>query len=221
MGLPNEVNSALIGAAAAGGYTIDQSLRFRSSSNTHLTRTPSSSGNRRTWTLSMWVKKWAAPHPDGKYMWAAGVWSSGNPNTGMYWTGPDKLSEFSGVNAQNNNGGAFTSTSLFRDPSAWFHLVFRYDTANATDSNRHRIYVNGELFGNPTGVTQNFDTAWNHTLNHAIGGNNMHLLESILSGLFAYRHIIIALRATKPLESNLMYLGASWRVATETCAFAV
>jgi hypothetical protein len=32
---------------------------------------------------------------------------------------------------------------LFRDTSAWYHIVLRFDTTQATDTNRHRVYVNG------------------------------------------------------------------------------
>jgi len=34
---------------------------------------------------------------------------------------------------------------VFRDPNAWYHLVFRYDTTQSTASDRVRIYVNGVL----------------------------------------------------------------------------
>ena len=40
--------------AQVGGYEIDQSLRFN---NAQLSRTPSSAGNRRTFTFSVWLKR--------------------------------------------------------------------------------------------------------------------------------------------------------------------
>jgi hypothetical protein len=33
----------------------------------------------------------------------------------------------------------FIHTQLFRDPSAWYHIVFAYDSTQATSSNRHEI----------------------------------------------------------------------------------
>ena len=39
-----------------GGYTIDQSLRLRAIASNYLTRTPTTAGNRKTWTYSAWVK---------------------------------------------------------------------------------------------------------------------------------------------------------------------
>ena len=44
-------------AISAGGYDINNSLRFRSSASAYLNRTPTTSGNRQTWTWSAWVKR--------------------------------------------------------------------------------------------------------------------------------------------------------------------
>ena len=50
-----------VGAGAVGGtgfytQTIDQSLRFEDGDSPYLLRTPSGTGNRKTWTISCWVK---------------------------------------------------------------------------------------------------------------------------------------------------------------------
>ena len=50
-------NNALVGASGASGYTLQRSLRFRSSASAYLSRTPASAGNRKTWTWSGWVKR--------------------------------------------------------------------------------------------------------------------------------------------------------------------
>ena len=47
-------------SAASGAQVIDGSLKIESTSNTegsYLTRTPSSAGNRKTWTWSAWFKR--------------------------------------------------------------------------------------------------------------------------------------------------------------------
>ena len=41
---------------ASGAQFIDGSLKFDSGSSHYLNRTPSSTGNRQTWTWSAWVK---------------------------------------------------------------------------------------------------------------------------------------------------------------------
>ena len=40
-----------------GGYTVDNSLRFNSGSSDTLDRNPSGAGNRKTFTISLWVKR--------------------------------------------------------------------------------------------------------------------------------------------------------------------
>ena len=37
-------------------YELEQSLKFDNSGQHYLTRTPAANGNRRTWTMSYWVK---------------------------------------------------------------------------------------------------------------------------------------------------------------------
>ena len=48
--------SIVAGASGAGAYTIDQSLRFNNPDDSHLSRTPTVEGNRKTLTFSCWVK---------------------------------------------------------------------------------------------------------------------------------------------------------------------
>ena len=61
MSIPGAASPLFIGAAAgaAAGYQIDRSLRFNSADSAYLNRTPSSAGNRKTWTWSAWVKRCA------------------------------------------------------------------------------------------------------------------------------------------------------------------
>ena len=43
--------------SALGGYEVQRSLRFVPGDTTYLSRTPSSSGNRRIFTFSCWAKR--------------------------------------------------------------------------------------------------------------------------------------------------------------------
>ena len=50
-------NNLLAGSGGQStGYEIDQSIRFNADDSAYLTRYPSVEGNRRTFTLSTWVK---------------------------------------------------------------------------------------------------------------------------------------------------------------------
>jgi hypothetical protein len=69
-------------------------------------------------------------------------------------------------------GEPFVTAASFRDPSAWYHFVFVFDTTNATSADRYILYVNGTraTTSTYTAPTQNTDGAWNRNVGHAIGG---------------------------------------------------
>ena len=164
-------NNVLSGAAGSGTtvHTIDQSIRFNNYDTAYMKRTPSSSGNQRTWTLSMWVKR----SPLGNY----GLFGTRTGNTTNFF-----IIEFNSddIFVQGYASGSqtlrFETTAHFRDVSAWYHLVFVADTTNAVSTERIRIYVNGERvtsFASSTYPTQNYDTHINSSsYENAIGCNN-------------------------------------------------
>lgn len=63
------VNSLFLSSAA--GYNISKSLRFNDGDDAFLQRTPSSAGNRRTFTFSAWVKRSSALGSDQQFFTAA------------------------------------------------------------------------------------------------------------------------------------------------------
>ena len=133
-------------ASVSGGYQISRSLRFNSADSAYLNRTPASAGNKQTWTLSVWVKRGSlgAFNP----IYSAGATS---PRAYLIFNSSDKM-DFRSVDSGNTEVIRLTTTQVFRDPSAWYHVVVAQDTTQATSSNRLKIYVNG------TQVTA-FDTA--------------------------------------------------------------
>jgi len=165
-------NSIRMGSSAAGDYEIERSLRFNKDDNASLTRTPSSAGNRRTFTLSVWVKKANLTTYDQAIFDAQN--SSGVQGTIRFGSegGSDNK-----INVFRYDGGfvyrVHTSAEL-RDPSAWYHLVIAFDTTQATASNRIKIYQNGVQLtdmGNSDYPSQNYETPFNDTLVHTIGRN--------------------------------------------------
>ena len=116
-------------AAGFYGYEIDQSLRFEDGDSAFLSRTPASAGNRQVFTISFWVKR--ANLTDGTLLAA--------DDTVLYFNN-DKL------RFRFDDGAAELITNmLFRDTSAWYHIVYAVDTTQGTASNRVKLYVNGEL----------------------------------------------------------------------------
>jgi hypothetical protein len=141
-----------------GIYEIPNSLRFRSATSAYLSRTPSVAGNRRTWTLSAWVKR--SVLGSVQQIICAGTPAS-SPWTFFYFNSDDTLHFYE----YNGTTYLLTTTPVFRDTSAWYHIVLSFDSTQAAAPDRTKIYVNGrkqELSGVGY-VTQNFDTTWNNT----------------------------------------------------------
>ncbi len=156
------------GSAVAGGYQIQRSLRFSSAKSSYLNRTPASAGSRTTWTMSFWIKFSA-----GGVGYILGVPGTISPRMQFYYYG---LSDGRLEWYQNNSGSAdvfyLLPAQVFRDPSAWYHMVIVADTTQATPSNRLKWYVNGSqitAFTTSTYPAQNTLTEWNAAAIHNIG----------------------------------------------------
>ena len=152
--------------AGDDAYNLTKSLRFRKSASAYLSRTPASASNRKTWTLSSWVKKAVI---DGDY---PAIFNAGTsaPDTVIRFNAGDTLS-FTLENGGGSNYG-LTTTAVYRDPSAWYHVLSVCDTTQATSSDRMKLYINGvqvTAFGTANYPSQNFDTNVNNTVAHKIG----------------------------------------------------
>jgi len=117
------------------GYQISRSVRLRSSASAYFGRTPASTTNRTTWTWSGWVKRGSLG--SNSTIFSAGTGSAIDTNWLAFLAG-DFL-------AYSINDGTYylQTTQVFRDPSAWYHIVLATDTTQATASNRTKLYVNG------------------------------------------------------------------------------
>lgn len=123
---------------ASTDFKVQRSLRFRSNNSNYLTRTLGSAGNRTTWTWSGWVKR-SALSSSGVYMLFSN-YIGGTTYTFCYFT--SDYFDFGDISGGTPVGRKL-SNRLFRDSSAWIHVVVVWDTNNATASNRIRIYFNG------------------------------------------------------------------------------
>ena len=156
-------NNLLAGASAQGGFTIEESLRFNSSQNSYLSWTPASAGNRKTWTWSGWVKR-------GTLATRQQLFSAYNPSNSLYIEFVNSTDTLRII--EGGGGTNLTTTQVFRDSSAWYHIVVAWDTTQATASNRVKIYLNGSQitsFGTSTYPTLNLDGDINNTILHNVG----------------------------------------------------
>ena len=135
-------------ASVSGGYQISRSLRFNSADSAYLTRTPASASNQRTWTWSGWVKR-------GSFGTNQVLFGTINSTSiFIYWDTGNSLS----ITDDAGTAILLTTSQVFRDPSAWYHVVFALDTTQATASNRAKLYINGTqvtAFATSTYPTQN------------------------------------------------------------------
>jgi hypothetical protein len=120
------------------GYNVANSLRFNSGSSDSLDRTVSSSPtNPDKFTISVWVKRSKL----GSEQAIIGQYSSSNFRAKIDFLADDRI-EYIQKNDGNTSANIIT-TRKFRDPSAWIHIVFQYDSTQGTDSNRIKLYFNG------------------------------------------------------------------------------
>jgi hypothetical protein len=150
--------------------------------NTYLTRTPSSAGNKKTFTFSAWLKGHNTEVDGSGYFFTADV--SGGSNIDAIGITASGLQ----ISVNSANSGSLNSSRLFRDMSSWYHIVWSVDTTQATASNRMKIYVNGvqeTAWDTETYPSQNYDFAINGTTEH-----NVSYRSGYFSGLMTHVHFI-------------------------------
>jgi hypothetical protein len=169
MSLTSGKQLILTSAAGGGGYAISRSLRFNSADSAYLSRTPASAGNRKTWTWAGWVKRSRTAVSNTEILFQGGPGSSGN-DSNYYVLRFDGSDRFDAITW--NGAARKLTTQVFRDCSAWYHIVFAFDTTQATAANRHRLYVNGTevtTFTTDSAPSQNTDYGINAAVAHNIG----------------------------------------------------
>ena len=164
--MPNFRNLMSGDSGGAALVEVENSALFNSAASEYLSRTPSSAGNRDTWTFSAWVN--TASRANGQTLFSAG---SNDSNGTTLWS----YSTNGALQYRHRDGGSATdniiTTPLFRD-IGWYHIVFAVDTTQPVETNRVRIYVNGVAitdFSTSNYPAQNADTDVNSTVAHHIG----------------------------------------------------
>ena len=129
----------------------------------YLTKTFATAGNQKTWTLSVWLKKSVV---NG---WQQNIiCPTGSPESQLGFNG-DYLHMYEGGSVFN-----LRTMEVFRDPSAWYHIVVAVDTTQITEANRIKMYSNNRLitvFNSPSEdnyPAQNTLLKWNGAVEHAI-----------------------------------------------------
>ena len=143
---------------AAGGsnlydYQIEQSIRMDDNSSDHLRRTPSSAGNRTTWSFSVWFKRGTL----GTFQMIFEAGNTGNQDTRLFWATTDSSDSIQHSSGEVNYG---SSTTQLKDISASNHFFIKHS------SNTNLLYINCNSIKSST-ISCN--TAVNSTVAHGIG----------------------------------------------------
>jgi len=126
--------------------------------STYLNRTPASSGNRKTWTWSSWVKK-STIGSGYQFLFSCTDASTSTGSIGTNYNGDNKIYFRDDLLSLN-----LTPSAVHRDTSAWYHIVVALDTTQSTASDRAKMWINGEQvtsFSTATYPSQNADGSIN------------------------------------------------------------
>ena len=145
----------------SSGYDVDNSLRFNGGSSDYLNRTNATPTNQFIWTFSFWVKLSDITNSqgDGNQMLLSDYGSSSNRGA-IFFESDDTLRIADRVS--NSFTFEYRTTRLFRDPSAWYHIVVNHNRTLSTPVTK--VYVNGvqeTSFSTSTNPSQNGTSYFN------------------------------------------------------------
>jgi hypothetical protein len=145
-------NNVLSGAAGSGTtvYEIEQSIRFNDNDSAYMYRAFSGAGNKKTATMSCWVK----------------LGSNLSNRRGIFsFIGDVPLEIFTGDTLRVFTFGttSLVTNRVFRDPAGWYHFVVSIDSTQSVSTERIRLYVNGQRetsFSTESYPSLNADGTW-------------------------------------------------------------
>ena len=151
---------------STGAYEVANSCRFNDDDSAHMHVTRGSAGNQKTFTISMWIKR--CKLGASNYFFTVGP--DGDTNFVMYFDASDQLE----VWEYKSSAYQFRlkPKHKFRDTTAWYHLCVAFDTTQATDTNRIKIYVNGTQlteFDTTNWPSEDYDTLMNDDRKYWLG----------------------------------------------------
>ena len=145
-GVEYKITRGELDAYIKGGYTVVDSMLFNGI-DAYLGRTPTVAGNRRTWTFSCWTKR-------GRLTGSQVMFSASNTDNSQFVDVTINGSNQLELDILDNNSTRTIrhTVAVFRDPSAWYHVVLAVDTTQATATDRIKLYVNNELLTTVAGT---------------------------------------------------------------------
>ena len=135
------INSFLYpGPTNSNPYVVDNSCRFNRADSAYMHKTPGGAGSTKIFTFSAWVKR--ASIGSNQLIFNAGEGDT-TDDWLFYFHSGDQIKIFDFSNGGATTNIAVVTNQVFRDVSAWYHLVLAVDTSQGTAANRVKLYVNG------------------------------------------------------------------------------
>ena len=155
------IGNYFFSSSGAAAYEIEQSLRFDDNDSAHLSRTPSSAGNRQIWTYSGWIKRGRVGFRQQLLNSTSGAYIEFVADNTI------RLEEYTG-----SVQWTLKTNAVYRDNSAWYHIVVAFNSTESTSSNRIKLWINNEQVTSFSGSTYpalNHNSQMNTTSEHRIG----------------------------------------------------
>jgi hypothetical protein len=187
--------------------------------STELTRTPSSTTNRKTYTFSAWVKR--------------NKISSGYPRIFAYDYADTDRFEFFFYNTDeiqiehvNNNSVDIDihTTRKFRDTNGWYHIVLAVDTTQSTVTDRVKLYINGvqeTSFTNAAGSSPTYPPQDTNTIVNYASGSKFFIGETGYSsgnqnfdGLMSHIHFVDGAALAPTVFGSTDSTTGEWKINT-------
>ena len=179
--------------------------------STYLTRTPSSTGNRKTFTISVWVKR-SELSTNQKIFEAS---PDGSNRTEITFKTTDELqfyAEVGGVQKYN-----LKSNAKLRDTNGFYHIVCAVDTTQSTSSNRVKMYINGEQItslADNVYPDQNFDTLVNFANQINVIGRRNPYSDFYFNGLMSYVALVDGTQELPTIFGETDSVTGQWKIKT-------
>jgi len=160
--------------------------------STYLSKTYGSAGNRKTMTFSFWIKR--SNLSTNQYPMSIFDGGTGFQADMRFAATTDVFRMYS-TDTSGTPVLHLITDRVFRDVSAWYHIVWEIDTTQATASDRVKLYVNGvqeTSFSTETYPAQNTDLRWNGTSGSTGGVTQIGAINggNFIDGYMAHFHFI-------------------------------
>jgi hypothetical protein len=140
------------------GLQINRSIRLNDDDSPYFTRTFGTPTLQTKWTLSMWIKR-------GNLGSVQTLFCSSGTRAYIRFNSSDELVFFYNATLYR------TTDRVFRDPTAWMHLVFEYNQSLAA-ADQLKVWVNGIRATTTGGTSIPAGNTLNSAIGHQIGRND-------------------------------------------------